>query len=106
MRNSCYTPLGTTFVVQKIKNPVWRPTQNVKIDAAKHGIELPDVWPSGPDNPLGQFAMRLSWPTYLIHGTNDPNGVGRRSSAGCIRMFPENIQELFEMVPWQSLFKK
>lgn len=93
------TPLGKTYVASKIKDPVWRPTKNVKADAKKHGIELPDYWPAGPDNPLGQYAMRLGWGSYLIHGTNDPNGVGRRSSAGCIRMFPEDIEELFAMVP-------
>lgn len=93
------TPLGVTHVATKIKDPVWRPTKKVKADAVKHGIELPNYWPAGPDNPLGQYALRLGWSSYLIHGTNDPNGVGRRSSAGCIRMFPEDIAELFPMIP-------
>ena len=41
--------------------------------------------------------MRLSNRTYLIHGTNQPEGVGRRTSAGCIRLFPEDIKNLFSM---------
>ena len=45
----------------------------------------------GPDNPLGNRAFYLTWPGYLIHGTNKPAGVGLRSSHGCIRLFPEDI---------------
>ena len=43
---------------------------------------------AGPDNPLGAFAMNLGWPTYLVHGTNKPAGVGMRASHGCIRLYP------------------
>ena len=92
------TPTGVTRVIQKKVNPSWRPTANVREDAASKGYILPEVWPPGADNPLGQFAMRLGWHTYLIHGTNRPDGVGRRSSAGCIRMFPEDIENLFHQV--------
>ena len=54
---------------------------------------------AGPDNPLGRFAFYLGWPTYMIHGTNKPAGVGLRSSHGCIRLYPEDIAQLFEMAP-------
>ncbi len=53
----------------------------------------------GPDNPLGRYAFYLGWPTYMIHGTNKPAGVGLRSSHGCIRLYPEDIELLFSMVP-------
>jgi len=56
------------------------------------------VVPPGPDNPLGEFALYLGWPTYLMHGTHKPDGVGRRVSRGCIRMFPEDIAFLFRHV--------
>ena len=92
------TPLGLTKVTKKVANPEWRPTERVREDAAEQGYILPEVWPPGPDNPLGGYMMRLGWPTYLIHGTNRPEGVGRRSSAGCIRMFPEDIEMLFSKV--------
>lgn len=59
----------------------------------------PDEFPSGPYNPLGRHALRLGWPTFLIHGTNRVNGIGTRVSAGCIRMFPDDIEFLFRMVP-------
>jgi len=57
------------------------------------------VVPSGPDNPLGAFAMRLNRASYLIHGTNKPYGVGMRISHGCVRLYPEDIAQLFPLVP-------
>lgn len=91
------TPLGTFRVTQKIKNPVWTVPDDIYKYRIEHGIKVAKKVPSGPDNPLGYFAMRLSNPTYLIHGTNDPVGVGRRSSGGCIRMYPKDIEQLFAM---------
>ena len=88
------TPLGKTSVVRKAKNPTWRPTKDTRADRP----DLPAVVPSGPDNPLGYHAIYLGWPTYLIHGTNKPYGVGRRVSRGCIRMYPEQVEDLFSKV--------
>jgi L,D-transpeptidase ErfK/SrfK len=59
---------------------------------------LPRVVPPGPANPLGTRALRLGLPGYLIHGTNRPAGVGMRVSHGCVRMFPEDIEFLFEHI--------
>jgi L,D-transpeptidase ErfK/SrfK len=92
------TPEGTTKVVRKQKDPVWRPTPSILKEHAENGDPLPQVVPAGPDNPLGNRAMYLGWPTYLVHGTNKPYGVGIRSSHGCIRLYPEDIEHLFEMV--------
>ncbi len=63
------------------------------------GEKLPGVVPAGPDNPLGQYAFRLSWQSYLIHGTNKPYGVGMRSSHGCMRLYPEDIAVFFDLIP-------
>ena len=93
------TPTGTFKITQKIKNPAWHVPKSIAEDMAQNGVILPKVVPAGPNNPLGQYAMRLSLPSYLIHGTTVPAGVGRRVSAGCIRMFPEDIKSLFAMVP-------
>ncbi len=93
------TPTGQLTVIQKKQDPDWRVPRSVAEDMAKRGIILPEVIPAGPDNPLGAYMMRLSNYTYLIHGTNRPQGVGRRTSAGCIRMYPEDIEELFALVP-------
>jgi L,D-transpeptidase ErfK/SrfK len=71
----------------------------VRAEHAELGDPLPSVVPPGPDNPLGRFAMGLSMPGYLIHGTNKPAGVGMRVSHGCIRLYPEDIEALFDRVP-------
>jgi L,D-transpeptidase ErfK/SrfK len=91
------TPTLVTTIINKVEHPDWRPTKETRAIAAVGGTPLPKVVPAGPDNPLGDYAMRLGEELYLIHGTNDPTGVGLRSSAGCIRMFPESIEELFSM---------
>jgi L,D-transpeptidase ErfK/SrfK len=92
------TPLGETKIVAMAKNPAWYPPQSVRDEHAADGNPLPRIVPPGPENPLGTRAMRLSLPGYLIHGTNRPAGVGMRVSHGCIRMFPEDIEFLFQRV--------
>ena len=95
------TPLGLTHVIQKIKNPVWYPPESVRKEHAAAGDPLPPTVPSGPDNPLGLFAMRLAAGngTYLIHGTNNPLAVGLAVTHGCIRMYPDDVEALFPLVP-------
>jgi L,D-transpeptidase ErfK/SrfK len=92
------TPIGTHRVVSKQKNPTWHPTENIRREHASRGSILPRVVPPGPDNPLGAYAIRLNLTTYLIHGTNNPDGVGMRVTSGCIRLFPEHIEKLFPLV--------
>lgn len=89
------TPLGTTRVISKVKNPTWRPPESIKTEHAADGDPLPDVVPPGPDNPLGRYALRLGIPGYLIHSTNKPFGIGMRVTHGCVRMYPEDIEKLF-----------
>ncbi|HWS66891.1 MAG TPA: L,D-transpeptidase family protein [Steroidobacteraceae bacterium] len=95
------TPLGLTRVIQKIKDPVWYPPESVRKEHAAAGDPLPPKVPSGPDNPLGLFAMRLAAGngTYLIHGTNNPIAVGLAVTHGCIRMYPDDVEALFPLVP-------
>ncbi|MGD9424606.1 L,D-transpeptidase family protein [Pantoea sp. NSTU24] len=95
------TPVMVTHISQKIPNPTWTPTPNIRKRYAKEGITLPGVVPAGPDNPMGQFAMRLARGTgqYLIHGTNAKFGIGMRVSSGCIRLRSEDIEALFNAVP-------
>ncbi|MDX6752131.1 L,D-transpeptidase family protein [Geminicoccaceae bacterium 1502E] len=94
-REGFSTPVGSTKIVRKTKDPTWYPTAETRRDRP----ELPGVVGPGPDNPLGDRALYLGWPTYLIHGTNKPYGVGRRVSRGCIRMYPASVQSLYEKVP-------
>lgn len=93
------TPVGSTKVVSKRADPVWRPPLSVRKEHAEDGDILPAVVKAGPDNPLGKYAMNLDWPSYLIHGTNQPYGVGIRASHGCIRLYPEDIAQLFDDIP-------
>ncbi len=93
------TPLGETRVVRKQRDPSWHPPASVKQEAAAAGHSVPKVVPPGPDNPLGAYALRLGLPGYLIHGTNKPYGVGMRVTHGCVRLLPEDIEELFGRVP-------
>lgn len=93
------TPLGRTSVVAKVRDPSWYPPESIRAEHAALGDPLPRIVPPGPDNPLGDRAMRLGLPGYLIHGTNRPAGVGMRVTHGCIRMFPEDIRFLFDKIP-------
>jgi len=92
------TPIGTTKVISKVVNPSWYPPQSVRDERAAEGRPLGRIVPPGPDNPLGERAMRLALPGYLIHGTNRPAGVGMRVTHGCLRMFPEDIRYLFDRI--------
>lgn len=92
------TPLGETMVVAKAKNPSWWVPASVRREHAEMGDPLPSVVPPGPDNPLGTRVLKLNMPGYLIHGTNQPYGVGMRVSHGCVRLYPENIEFLYALV--------
>jgi L,D-transpeptidase YcfS len=91
------TPEMVTYVNEKIAGPTWTPTQNIRNEYLRKGVTLPDVVPAGPENPLGEYAMRLAHGVgeYLIHGTNKDFGIGLRVSSGCIRMEPPHIEWLF-----------
>jgi len=93
-REGWETPEGRTRIVRKRRDPSWTPPASIRADQPG----LPAVIPPGPANPLGRFALDLAWESYLLHGTNKPNGVGRRVSHGCIRLYPEDIERLFEAV--------
>ena len=87
------TRRGVTSVIQKVVNPTWRPTVNM---LQRHPEWPPVVEGGAPDNPLGTRALYLGWPAYRVHGTHDTRKIGRRSSSGCIGLYNEHIEELFE----------
>ncbi len=92
------TPLGSTEVTAKAVDPHWWVPASVRQEHAEMGDPLPSVVPPGPDNPLGSRVLKLGMPGYLIHGTNQPSGVGMRVSHGCVRLYPEDIEFLYELV--------
>ena len=95
------TPIGETRVIQKEKHPNWYPPEGVRKEHLANGDPLPAVVKAGPDNPLGDYAMRLAagGGTYLIHGTNNPMAVGMAITHGCVRMYPEDVAALFPLIP-------
>ncbi len=98
-RDGFSTPVGLTKTTVKVKDPAWSPPRSMREEAAARGEPVPSIVPPGPDNPLGRHAILLGLQSYLIHGTNKPEGVGMHVSRGCIRMFPEDIESLYQRVP-------
>lgn len=92
------TPTGTFRIIGKIVNPEWKVPDSIYKFRKSIGDPVEHIVKPGPNNPLGHYALRLSDPTYLIHGTNSPEGIGRRGSSGCIRLYPADIEQLFHMV--------
>ena len=90
------TPVRSTTITHKMANPVWYPPASIR----KEKPELPAMVPAGPDNPMGLFALYLGFPggNWRIHGTNEPFAVGRRVTHGCMRLYPEDIEDLFHKV--------
>lgn len=88
------TPLGQFSVVEKQVNPRWYPPASIR----RENPDLPAVVPAGPDNPLGTHALRLDRRSILIHGTDTPFAVGRKASHGCLRLYPEDIPQLYGRV--------
>ena len=97
-RKGWVTPLMEAKVMNKQYNPTWQPPISIIKEHAIKGDPLPNQVPPGPKNPLGEFAIYLSNPGYLIHGTNRPGGIGLRTTSGCIRLFPEDIKSLYNQV--------
>lgn len=97
-RKGWETPYKQTSIIDKQEHPDWRPPKSILEEHANAGDPLPNIVKAGPDNPLGDHALRLGLPSYLIHGTNKPWGIGMRVSHGCIRLYPEDIAELFHKV--------
>jgi L,D-transpeptidase ErfK/SrfK len=88
------SPVGPFTVKSKDENPTW-----VVPASILRTMENPRaVVPPGPDNPLGDYRIRLSIDVYAIHGTNDPWTVGRLTTHGCIRLYPEDIERLYPLV--------
>jgi L,D-transpeptidase ErfK/SrfK len=92
------TPEGVTYIANKRVDPTWTVPDKIR----EEDPTLPAVVPPGPDNPLGKYAMDLGFPGIRIHGTNNPKSIGRQSSHGCIRMYPADIEKLFNLVPLKT----
>jgi lipoprotein-anchoring transpeptidase ErfK/SrfK len=87
---------GVTKVSHKAVNPAWTPTPTM----IRENPNLPRWVPGGhPMNPLGVRALYLGASTYRIHGTDAPWTIGTAASKGCIRMYNEDVLDLYPRVP-------
>ncbi|HEX3843917.1 MAG TPA: L,D-transpeptidase family protein [Steroidobacteraceae bacterium] len=94
------TPVGVTRIIRKVPHPVWIPTAHILKAHALAGDPIPKVWPAGPDNPMGEWALEttLSHGEIYIHGTNNPMAIGMSVTHGCVRLYPEDIAALYPVV--------
>jgi len=83
--NNC-TPLGTFKIINKIVDPPWYTAEGV-------------IPPDSPKNILGSRWLGISAPTYGIHGTTEPESIGKQITSGCVRMKNSDIEELYSLVP-------
>lgn len=97
-RDGWHTPLGNTKIVAKRVKPAWTVPASILREHQLMGEPLPKVVPAGPNNPLGEYAMPLGFKGYLIHGTNKPYGIGMQVSHGCVQLYPEDVENLFQQV--------
>ncbi|HMK56870.1 MAG TPA: L,D-transpeptidase family protein [Dissulfurispiraceae bacterium] len=93
------SPMGQMYVDHKVPRPTWHVPASIAKDHLKKGDPLPAAVPPGPDNPLGEYALYLSKPSYLVHGTNKPASIGLRATNGCIRLYPEDIKKVYANTP-------
>jgi L,D-transpeptidase ErfK/SrfK len=99
------TPMGRMYITRKKLKPTWYVPASIAADHRKKGDPLPAIVPPGPLNPLGEHALYLSRSGYLVHGTNKPASIGLRATNGCIRLYPEDIKQLFEITPVKTPVK-
>lgn len=97
-KRAWHTPTGTFRIIGKMKDPTWRVPPSIQKEMKEQGKEVKTVVQPGAGNPLGKYALRTSLPGILIHSTNFPESVYGFSSHGCIRVFPEFMEDLFNAV--------
>ncbi|MCW5889417.1 MAG: L,D-transpeptidase family protein [bacterium] len=99
-RDDWRTPAGSFRIAGKTVNPTWNIPASIREEHIRERGDYRTSIPGGdPDNPLGKYRFELTMPMYRIHGTNIPWGVGMQVSHGCIRLYPEDIERLFPLVP-------
>jgi lipoprotein-anchoring transpeptidase ErfK/SrfK len=90
------SPSGTVKVVSVTLDPTY--TYNPKINFKQGNNDKVLTIPPGPNGPVGSVWIALSKPTYGIHGTPEPDKIGKTSSHGCVRLTNWDAQELAKMV--------
>src|SRR6266566_1517606 len=99
-RDDWRTPSGKFKIRGKTVNPQWNIPESIRKEhIAERGDPRTFIPGGAPDNPLGKYRLELTLPLYGIHGTDIPWGVGMQVSHGCVRLYPEDIERLFPLVP-------
>ena len=97
-RPSWQTPRGTFTVEMKEEDPTWDVPVSIQAEMRRAGKPVLERVPPSPENPLGRYWLGLSLPGIGIHGTNAPLSIHRLATHGCIRVHPDRIGELYDMV--------
>jgi L,D-transpeptidase ErfK/SrfK len=93
------TPTAKFKIRGKTPNPVWVIPESIKKERIQEKGWTENFIPAGsPDNPMGKYRIDLTLPLYAIHDTNNPWAVGRLVTHGCIRLYPEDIAQFFDVV--------
>jgi len=93
------TPIAKFKISGKTPNPTWVIPESIKKERIAEKGWSEDFIPGGsPDNPMGKYKIQLTLPMYAIHDTNNPWAVGRLVTHGCIRLYPEDIQQFFNVI--------
>jgi L,D-transpeptidase ErfK/SrfK len=99
-RDDRRTPRGKYRVQSKEVKPTWYIPESIRREhIAERGDARRSIPGGAPDNPLGGYRLRLTRGIYAIHGTDIPWGVGMKVTHGCVRLYPEDIERLFPLVP-------
>jgi L,D-transpeptidase ErfK/SrfK len=103
------TPTGKFRITAKLKDPTWHVPSSIRSEREDQGKEAITRIPPGPANPLGKYAIMTSIPGILIHGTTKPWSIYSFASHGCIRVYPEQMEEFFKDVkvntPGEIIYK-
>ena len=98
-RDDWRTPQGGFKVRGKTQNPTWVIPDSIRAEHIRDRGDARTSIPGGhPDNPLGLYRLELTMPMYALHGSNMPWGVGMQVSHGCIRLYNEDIAQLFREI--------
>jgi len=99
-RDEWRTPKGKFKVMGKTVNPTWVIPESIREEHIRErGDHRKLIEGGAPDNPLGKYRLELTMTGYRIHGTDIPWGVGMQVSHGCVRLYPEDIEALFPIIP-------
>jgi len=93
-----HTPTGRFRIVNKAKEPTWTVPPSIQEEMRREGKEVVTSIPPGVENPLGKYAMKTSLPGILIHSTIKPWSIYTYASHGCVRVYPDRMEELFRLV--------